>query len=194
VSGSLPHTFAFNRYPAAPVARAAVLTSASLFCVRKMISGPGEYYRIRFAASIPFRIGIPISRSTRSGRSSNAFWTASRPSHASPMISHSGRPRSISRTRARHSAKSSAIRIVARADEACESSKVCTCLGCTVLHLQLKLTCANVRQLLAWSLNAWQDRRWHKFAPFVRLANCGHNPANQLTAAAYPTFFVASDR
>lgn len=77
-------------------------------------------------------MGIPMSRSTTSGCNSCAFWTTSKPSHASPMTSHSGRSRSIFRTRTRHSTKSSATRIVARGDEAC----ACWNNLCNLLEVQ----------------------------------------------------------
>src|SRR5262249_13225650 len=103
--------FAFNRYPSAPVASAAVRISASLFLVTKINRELGECWRNRFAASIPVSICIPISKKKIAWWNSGVLWTASTPSHASPITSHSGRACNMVRTRTRHSAKSSATRI-----------------------------------------------------------------------------------
>src|SRR5215472_193025 len=65
---------------------------------------------ICLAASMPFMIGIPMSKITMSGSSLAAFSTASEPSHASPMM-FDDEP-SISRTFQRHAAKSSTTRIL----------------------------------------------------------------------------------
>src|SRR6476659_975582 len=65
------------------------------------------------AASIPLRVGSPKSRRMMSGCNAVAVWTASRPSHASDAIVHSGRACKISWTLERQGSKSSTTRILA---------------------------------------------------------------------------------
>lgn len=103
--------FAFKTYAATPRRMALCTNSTSLFWVRKMILQLGQSSWILFAASKPFMIGIPISRSAISGPYSTAFCTASSPLVASPTIRHSGLFCRIVRTTVRHWLKSSATRI-----------------------------------------------------------------------------------
>jgi hypothetical protein len=101
----------FKTYAAAPVSRATLRTSLLSSCVRKMIFDSGHACRIFLAASIPFSRGIPISRSTTSGRNVTAFSIASIPSRASPITRNNGLRFKIERTETCHGSKSSTTRI-----------------------------------------------------------------------------------
>jgi hypothetical protein len=70
---------------------------------------------MRRTASIPFSVGIPMSRRIKSGFSSSAFWAASNPSDASPMICNSAFLLSCVQINRRNGSKSSTTRT--RADD-----------------------------------------------------------------------------
>jgi hypothetical protein len=85
--------------------------SADVSWLRNSILHSGRSFRICRAALIPFSVGRPMSSTTRSGRSSSTFCSASSPSEASPTICHSGFCRSVERINRRNGSKSSTMRI-----------------------------------------------------------------------------------
>jgi len=81
------------------------------YMVWRTIGTLGKRSLICSAAFRPFSSGIAQSRTTRSGLSSMAFLTASRPFTASPHTSQSGCDSSVARTRRNTDSWSSAMRM-----------------------------------------------------------------------------------
>ena len=103
-------TFNFKTKPSAPTPTDSCTISGQRYEVKNRILAAGATLRICRAASTPLRFGSPMSSKTRSGCSSSLFWTASKPSEHSPIITRSKWICRNKRTVCRHARESSTIK------------------------------------------------------------------------------------
>ncbi len=103
--------FNFTTRPSAPTLIASCTIPGPWYEVKNRILKTGAILRICRAASIPLRFGSPMSSKTRSGCNSSLFWTASKPSEHSPIITRSKCFCRSERTARRHARESSTIKI-----------------------------------------------------------------------------------
>jgi hypothetical protein len=103
--------FNFKTKPSAPTLIASSKISGQWYEVKNRILEAGATLRICRAASTPLRFGSPMSSKTRSGCNSSLFWTASKPSEHSPIITRSKCFCRSERTARRHARESSTIKI-----------------------------------------------------------------------------------
>ena len=103
--------FNFITRPIAPTFVASCKISGRWCEVTNRILETGATLRICRAASTPLRLGSPMSSKTKSGCNSSLFWTASKPSAHSPIITNSRCFCRSERTARRHAGASSTIKI-----------------------------------------------------------------------------------
>jgi hypothetical protein len=103
--------FNFTTRPSAPTLIASCKISGPWYEVKNRILETGATLRICRAASTPLSFGSPMSSKTRSGCNSSLFWTASKPSEHSPIITRSKCFCRSERTARRHDRESSTIKI-----------------------------------------------------------------------------------
>ena len=103
--------FNFTTRPNAPTLIVSCKISGPWYEVKNRILETGATFRICRAASTPLRFGSPMSSKTRSGCNSSLFWTASKPSEHSPIITRSRCFCRSERTDRRHARESSTIKI-----------------------------------------------------------------------------------
>jgi hypothetical protein len=103
--------FNFTTRPSAPTFIASCKISGPWCEVKNRILERGAALRICRAASTPLSFGSPMSSKTRSGCNSSLFWTASKPSEHSPIITRSSVFCRSERTARRHARESSTIKI-----------------------------------------------------------------------------------
>ena len=103
--------FNFKIRPSAPTLIASCKIAGPWYEVKNRILEMGATLRICRAASTPLRFGSPMSSKTRSGCNSSLFWTASKPSEHSPIITRSKCFCRSERTARRHARESSTIKI-----------------------------------------------------------------------------------
>jgi hypothetical protein len=103
--------FNFPTRPSAPTLIASRKISGPWCEVKNRILETGATLRICRAASTPLRFGSPMSSKTRSGCNSSLFWTASKPSEHSPIITRSKCFCRSERTARRHARELSTIKI-----------------------------------------------------------------------------------